>query len=72
VINVGTATLAGLIGGGGYGEPIQSGLQLNDTPTILLGAIPAAVLALAVQAAFSGLDRLLIPKGLRLKTAHHG
>jgi osmoprotectant transport system permease protein len=68
VINVGTATLAGLIGGGGYGEPIQSGLQLNDTPTILLGAIPAAVLALAVQAAFSGLDRLFIPKGLRLKT----
>jgi osmoprotectant transport system permease protein len=69
VINVGTATLAGLIGGGGYGEPIQSGLQLNDTPTILLGAIPAALLALAVQAAFSGLDRLLIPRGLRLKTA---
>jgi osmoprotectant transport system permease protein len=68
VINVGTATLAGLIGGGGYGEPIQSGLQLNDTPTILLGAIPAAILALIVQAAFSGLDRLLIPKGLRLKT----
>jgi osmoprotectant transport system permease protein len=68
VINVGTATLAGLIGGGGFGEPIQSGLQLNDTPTILLGAIPAAVLALAVQAMFSGLDRLLIPKGLRLKT----
>jgi osmoprotectant transport system permease protein len=68
VINVGTATLAGLIGGGGYGEPIQSGLQLNDTPTILSGAIPAAILALAVQAAFSGLDRLLIPKGLRLKT----
>jgi osmoprotectant transport system permease protein len=69
VINVGTATLAGLIGGGGFGEPIQSGLQLNDTPTILLGAIPAAVLALTVQAAFSGLDRLLIPKGLRLKTS---
>jgi osmoprotectant transport system permease protein len=68
VINVGTATLAGLIGGGGYGEPIQSGLQLNDTPTILSGAIPAAILALAVQAAFSGLDRLLIPKGLRLRT----
>jgi osmoprotectant transport system permease protein len=67
VINVGTATLAGLIGGGGYGEPIQSGLQLNDTPTILLGAIPAAVLALLVQAGFRGLDSVLIPKGLRLK-----
>ncbi len=68
VINVGTATLAGLIGGGGYGEPIQSGLQLNDNATILLGAIPAAILALLVQAAFTGLDHVLIPKGLRLKT----
>jgi osmoprotectant transport system permease protein len=67
VINVGTATLAGLIGGGGYGEPIQSGLQLNDTSTILMGAIPAAILALAVQGGFSALDLVLIPKGLRLK-----
>ncbi len=69
VINVGTATLAGLIGGGGFGEPIQSGLQLNDNATILLGAIPAAILALLVQAAFTGLDRIFIPKGLRLKTS---
>jgi osmoprotectant transport system permease protein len=67
VINVGTATLAGLIGGGGYGEPIQSGLQLNDTSTILMGAIPAAILALAVQGGFSALDLVLIPRGLRLK-----
>lgn len=67
VINVGTATLAGLIGGGGYGEPIQSGLQLNDNATILQGAVPAAVLAIVVQFAFNGLDRLLIPKGLRRK-----
>jgi osmoprotectant transport system permease protein len=67
VINVGTATLAGLVGGGGYGEPIQSGLQLNDNATILQGAIPAAVLALLVQAAFTGLDRVLVPRGLRLQ-----
>lgn len=65
VINVGTATLAGLIGGGGYGEPIQTGLQLNDNATVLQGAIPAAILALAVQAAFTGVDRALMPKGLR-------
>ena len=66
IINVGTATLAGLIGAGGYGEPIQSGLQLNDKPTILQGAIPAAVLALLVQFGFDLLDRVIIPKGLRL------
>ncbi len=66
VINVGAATLAGLIGGGGYGEPIQSGLQLNDNATILQGAIPAAVLALLAQLGFDLLDRVVIPKGLRL------
>jgi osmoprotectant transport system permease protein len=67
IINVGTATLAALIGVGGLGEPIISGLNLNDYRTILQGAIPAAVLALLVQFVFDGLDRLIIPKGLRLK-----
>lgn len=66
VINIGTATLAALIGAGGLGEPILSGLNLNDHTTILQGAIPAAVLALLVQWSFDLLDRLLIPKGLRL------
>jgi len=66
VINIGTATLAALIGAGGLGEPIISGLNLNDHATILQGAIPAAVLALLVQWSFDLLDRILIPKGLRL------
>jgi osmoprotectant transport system permease protein len=66
VINVGTATLAALIGAGGLGEPILSGLNLNDHATILEGAIPAALLALIVQWSFDLLDRALIPKGLRL------
>jgi len=66
VINIGTATLAALIGAGGLGEPIISGLSLNDHVTILEGAVPAAVLALLVQGCFDLLDRVLIPKGLRL------
>lgn len=66
VINVGTATLAALIGAGGLGEPIISGLNLNDHATILQGAVPAAILALLVQWSFDFLDRLLIPRGLRL------
>jgi len=66
VINIGTATLAALIGAGGLGEPIISGLNLNDHVTILEGAVPAAVLALVVQWFFDFLDRVLIPKGLRL------
>ena len=66
VINIGTATLAALIGAGGLGEPILSGLNLNDHATILEGAIPAALLALLVQGMFDLLDRFLIPRGLRL------
>lgn len=66
VINIGTATLAALIGAGGLGEPILSGLNLNDHTTILQGAIPAAILAVFVQWLFDLLDLALIPKALRL------
>jgi osmoprotectant transport system permease protein len=66
VINVGTATLAALIGAGGLGEPILSGIQLRQTGLILQGAVPAAVLALLVQRIFDAIDLLAIPKGLRL------
>ena len=69
IINVGTATLAALIGAGGLGEPIISGLALNNAEVILQGAIPAALLAILVQVCFDGLDRLIIPRGLRLEAA---
>ena len=65
VINVGTATLAAFLGAGGLGEPIVSGLSLNDNATILTGAIPAAVLALLVQGGFDLLERAVVPRGLR-------
>ncbi len=64
VIDVGTATLGALIGAGGYGQPILAGIRLADTALILEGAIPAAVLALLVQAAFDLLERVVVPKGL--------
>ena len=66
IINVGTATVAAFIGAGGFGEPISIGLNLNDTHTILDGAIPAALLALLVEAGFLGIERLVVPRGLRL------
>ncbi|RYG20183.1 ABC transporter permease subunit [bacterium] len=65
VINVGTATIAALIGAGGLGQLIQSGLNLNDNATILKGAVPAALLALVVQGAFDLLERGVVSKGLR-------
>ena len=57
VIAVGTATIAAFIGAGGYGERIVAGLAVNDSRLLLAGAIPAAVLALAVQWLFELLDR---------------
>ena len=58
VINVGTATVAAFIGAGGLGERIVAGLAVNDGATMLAGAVPAAVLALGVQWAFDGAERL--------------
>ncbi|NIX14441.1 MAG: ABC transporter permease subunit [Candidatus Dadabacteria bacterium] len=66
VINVGTATLAALIGAGGYGQPIFTGIRLDNIGLILEGAVPAAVLALLVQALFGLLEKVFIPRGLRL------
>ena len=65
VINVGTATVAAFVGAGGLGERIVAGLAVNDIDRMLAGAIPAALLALLVQAAFALLERLLVPAALR-------
>ncbi|MEX2400549.1 MAG: glycine betaine ABC transporter substrate-binding protein [Rhodothermales bacterium] len=66
VINIGTATLGALIGAGGYGQPILTGIRLDDMGLIFEGAIPAAVLALVAQGLFELAERLVVPKGLRL------
>lgn len=59
VIGVGTATIAAFIGAGGYGERIAQGLALNDNITLLVGALPAAALALLVQGLFALAERRL-------------
>jgi osmoprotectant transport system permease protein len=66
VMNVGMATIAALIGAGGLGELIVTGLALNNTEILLSGAIPACLLAIFVQLGFDCLDYWLVPKGLRL------
>ena len=57
MINVGTATMAAFIGAGGFGERIVAGLAVNDSRVMLAGALPAAALALLVQAAFDFAER---------------
>jgi osmoprotectant transport system permease protein len=63
VIDVGTATLAAFIGAGGLGEPIVAGLALSDTRMILSGAIPAALLAVGVDAGLALVERFTRPGG---------
>lgn len=65
VVSVGTATLAALVGAGGYGALIVTGLSLNDIPLILTGAIPAAGMALMVHLGFAVAEALIISEGLR-------
>ncbi len=64
ILTVGTATLAAFIGAGGLGEPIVTGLQLADTTLILSGALPAALLAIAVDLLLGRLERAVRPRGL--------
>ncbi|MEO8665886.1 MAG: glycine betaine ABC transporter substrate-binding protein [Ignavibacteria bacterium] len=64
VINIGTATLAAFIGAGGLGEFIVTGLALNNTKLILMGAVPAALLAVLTEIFFEVLERFIVPKHL--------
>jgi osmoprotectant transport system permease protein len=68
VIAVGTATIAALVGAGGLGELILQGITLRSGPLILAGAVPAAVLALAIQGAFAAVERVVVPRGMRIRT----
>jgi osmoprotectant transport system permease protein len=67
VINVGTAALGGFIAAGGYGELIFAGIRKGNIATTLEGAVPAALMALAVQGLFELAERAVVPRGLRLR-----
>jgi osmoprotectant transport system substrate-binding protein/osmoprotectant transport system permease protein len=72
VQNVGFATLGAIIGAGGLGQPILRGIRLNDLSLILAGAVPAAVLALALQFAIDLLEWAVVPRGLKRTTTVQG
>ena len=65
VINVGTATLAAFIGAGGLGDFIFLGITRGIDGLILLGAIPAALLAIVLEIFFGSMERWSTPKGLK-------
>ena len=64
VQNIGLATLAAFIGGGGLGDLILQGLALVDPPVLLAGAVPVALLAIAAEVGLGRLRRALVPAGI--------
>jgi len=67
VINVGGATLGALVGAGGYGQPILTGIRLDDVGLILEGAVPSALMAIAAQWLFERIERAVTPRGIRAR-----
>lgn len=63
-INVGTAPLAFLIGGGGLGELIFTGIDLNEPAMMLAGAIPTALLAVLLDFAIGAVAFFVVPRGV--------
>jgi osmoprotectant transport system permease protein len=66
---VATATLAAVVAGGGFGRYIVDGLARSDYPRLVAGALLVAALALATELLLAGLQRLLVPRGIRLLNA---
>ena len=64
-ISVGTATLAALIGAGGYGDFILTGLSVNSTKMIMTGVWSAALFSLLLQGLLELIDRCVVPASLR-------
>ena len=64
---VGTAALAAFIGAGGLGDPIFRGISILDSRLIFLGAVPACLLAVALDQLLALLESLMISKGLKLE-----
>ena len=58
-------SLTSMIGGGGLGDFIYAGISSNDNMLILMGAIPAALLAFVLGSLVDALQRKVVPKGIR-------
>jgi osmoprotectant transport system permease protein len=65
VMGVGIATLSAFIGAGGLGQFINRGLALSNTRLILLGAVPAALLALLIDFTIGAFEWGLAPERRR-------
>jgi osmoprotectant transport system permease protein len=69
VVNVGTAAVAGMIGAGGLGELIVTGIAVRVVQLILQGAAPTAALAVILDAVIGGVESWITPRGLKVLKA---
>jgi osmoprotectant transport system permease protein len=69
VVNVGTAAVAGMIGAGGLGELIVTGIAVRVTQLIIQGAAPTAALAVILDALIGGVENWVTPRGLKIMKA---
>lgn len=65
IINIGAATLGALIGAGGYGQPILTGIRRANLGLILEGTVPAAVLTILLLGVLEGIERALLPRSMQ-------
>jgi len=66
VVNVGTAAVAGMIGAGGLGAIIMTGLAVRVMPIVIQGAAPTAALAITLDALLGGVEEWMTPRGLKV------
>jgi osmoprotectant transport system permease protein len=64
-VSIGSGTLAAFVGAGGLGGLIVTGLRMLRDHIVLAGALPAALLAIIVDALLGRLEKVLTPRGLR-------
>ncbi|WP_338832915.1 Glycine betaine/carnitine/choline transport system permease protein OpuCD [Moorella humiferrea] len=70
VTAIGIATIGVLIGAGGLGTLIWRGIQTRNNSMVLMGAVPAALLAIVTDGVLALLEQALIPRGLKKKTVN--
>ena len=66
-INIGTATVAAVIGGGGLGDLIFTGIKLNRDHIIIIGAVLTSLIAIIIDTIFFYLEKRVTPRGLQVK-----
>lgn len=69
VINIGTAALAYIVGGGGLGDWIFTGIMMRDNVYLLSSAVPVTLLAIFADYLLRLIEKGIVSKGLQRSVA---